>query len=126
MCKMKYSCHQECSVFHGWFVYLHKEQNRKHKSDLRFIGFLVEKCVAYQSRKSDFGWHRFHFSPCLMRRLSLLGSKKKMYKEPLSLAFFMALDSTEYWGMIREWVCLFLQTVKQRLPKSETLQSDPE
>ena len=23
-----------------------------------FIGFLVEKCVAGQSRKSDFGWHR--------------------------------------------------------------------
>ena len=30
------------------------------------IGFLVEKCVACQSRKSDFGWHRFRFSPCLM------------------------------------------------------------
>ena len=26
-----------------------------------FIGFLVEKCVACQSRKSDFGWHRFRF-----------------------------------------------------------------
>ena len=31
------------------------------------IGFLVEKYVACQSRKSDFGWHRFRFSPCLMR-----------------------------------------------------------
>ena len=30
-----------------------------------FIGFLVEKYVACQSRKSDFGWHRFRFSPCL-------------------------------------------------------------
>ena len=30
-----------------------------------FIGFLVERCVACQSRKSDFGWHRFRFSPCL-------------------------------------------------------------
>ena len=28
-----------------------------------FIGFLVEKYVACQSRKSDFGWHRFCFSP---------------------------------------------------------------
>ena len=28
-----------------------------------FIGFLVEKCTSYQSRKSDFGWHRFRFSP---------------------------------------------------------------
>ena len=26
-----------------------------------FIGFLVEKYVACQSRKSDFGWHRFVF-----------------------------------------------------------------
>ena len=31
-----------------------------------FVGFLVEKYVACQSRKSDFGWHRFRFSPCLM------------------------------------------------------------
>ena len=29
--------------------------------------FLVQRCVACQSRKSDFGWHRFCFSPCLMR-----------------------------------------------------------
>ena len=33
-----------------------------------FIGFLVEKYVACQSRKSDFGWHRFRFSSCLMRK----------------------------------------------------------
>ena len=33
-----------------------------------FIGFLVEKHVACQSRKSDFGWCRFRFSPCLMRK----------------------------------------------------------
>ena len=33
-------------------------------------------------------------------------------KEPSRLAFFTALDPTEYWGMIREWVYLFLQTVK--------------
>ena len=26
-----------------------------------FIGFLVEKYAACQSRKSDFGWHRFRF-----------------------------------------------------------------
>ena len=32
-----------------------------------FIGFLVERCVACQSRKSDFGWHCFRFSPCWMR-----------------------------------------------------------
>ena len=32
-----------------------------------FIGFLVEKYVACQSWKSDFGWHRFRFSPCWMR-----------------------------------------------------------
>ena len=33
-----------------------------------FIGFLVEKFVTYQTRKSDFGWHRFRFSPCLVRK----------------------------------------------------------
>ena len=33
-----------------------------------FIGFLVKKYVACQSWKSDFGWHRFRFSPCLMRK----------------------------------------------------------
>ena len=33
-----------------------------------FIVFLVQRCVACQSRKSDFGWHRFRFSPCLMRK----------------------------------------------------------
>ena len=32
-----------------------------------FIVFLVEKCVACQSRKSHFGWRRFRFLPCLMR-----------------------------------------------------------
>ena len=29
------------------------------------FGFLVERGVACQSRKSDFGWHRFRFSPSL-------------------------------------------------------------
>ena len=33
-----------------------------------FIGFLVEKYVGCQGRKSDFGWHRFRFSPCSMRK----------------------------------------------------------
>ena len=33
-----------------------------------FIGFLVEKYVTFQSRKPDFGWHRFRFSPCLMHK----------------------------------------------------------
>ena len=42
-----------------------------------FIGVLVEKYVACQSRKSDFGWHRFRFSPCLMR--------KRVEKSALSL-----------------------------------------
>ena len=33
-----------------------------------FIGFLVEKYIACQSGKSDFGWHRFRFSHYLMRK----------------------------------------------------------
>ena len=48
MYKMKFSCYQESSVS-------------------LFIGFLVEKYVACQSRKSDFEWHRFRFSPYWMR-----------------------------------------------------------
>ena len=35
--------------------------------DSLFIGFLAERCIACQSWKSDFGWHRFRFSLCLMR-----------------------------------------------------------
>ena len=50
---MKYSCYQETSVIHD--IHLVTE-------------FLVEKCAACQSRKSDFGWHRFRFSPCRMRK----------------------------------------------------------
>ena len=33
-----------------------------------FIGFLVEKYVACQSRKSNFRWHRFRFLPWLTRK----------------------------------------------------------
>ena len=47
-----------------------------------FIGCLVEKCVA-------FGWHRFRFSPCLMRKrvqksqaiLALLHSFQELHLE---------------------------------------------
>ena len=52
MYKMKFCCYQKSSVIHSQFVYW----------------VLVEKYVACQSRKSDFGWHRFRFSPCLMRK----------------------------------------------------------
>ena len=54
-----------------------------------FIGFLVKKYVACQSWKSDFGWHRFRFSPCLTRKrveksetiLALLDSFKELHLE---------------------------------------------
>ena len=54
-----------------------------------FIGFLVEKYVACQSRKSDFGWHRFRFSPCLIPKrveksqaiLGLLDSFQELHLE---------------------------------------------
>ena len=46
MYKRKYSCYQESSVIHGcWLVYW---------------------VFGRQSRKSDFGWHRFLFWPCWM------------------------------------------------------------
>ena len=54
MYKMKYSCYQESSLIRGWFVYW----------------VLLEKWVACQSRESDFGWHRYCFSPCLMRKMA--------------------------------------------------------
>ena len=38
--------------------------------------------------------------------------KKNFNKELSRLVFFMALDLTEYCGMIREWVYRCLQTVK--------------
>ena len=53
-----------------------------------FIEFLVEKCVACQSWKSVFGWHRFRFSPCGMRKrvespaiLALLHSFQELHLE---------------------------------------------
>ena len=52
MYKMKFSCHQESSAIYCSL----------------FIGFLVGKYVALQSLKWDFVWHRFRFSPCLMRK----------------------------------------------------------
>ena len=52
--KMKFICYQESLLFMASL----------------FIGFLVGKYVACQSRKSDFGWCRFCFWPCLMRKLS--------------------------------------------------------
>ena len=54
-----------------------------------FIGFLVERCVACQSHKSDFGWDGFHFSSCLMQKsiqksqviLALLDSFRELHLE---------------------------------------------
>ena len=67
-----------------------------------FIVFLVERCVACQSRKSDFGWHRF--SPCLMR-----------IKEDSSDSRVILLDSFQElhlewyaWVMIVFDVCFFI------------------
>ena len=59
-----------------------------------FIGLLVEKYVTCQSRKSDFGWHRFRFSPCLMRKrvenseaiLALLDTFQELHLEDLKIA----------------------------------------
>ena len=32
------------------------------------LSFCLRNTSLWQSRKSDFGWHRFCFSPCLMRK----------------------------------------------------------
>ena len=73
MYKMKFSCYQESSVFMASL----------------FIAFLVEKYVVCQSRKSDFGWQSFQFSPFLMRKriekieaiLALLDSFQELHLE---------------------------------------------
>ena len=52
--KMKFICYQESLLIMASL----------------FVGFLVGKYVACQSRKSDFGWRRFCFWPSLMRKLS--------------------------------------------------------
>ena len=49
---MKYSCYQESSVIHGWFVYW----------------VLVEKCAACQNSVIRFRMALFSFLPCLMRK----------------------------------------------------------
>ena len=72
MYKMKRSCYQESSVFFMASL---------------FIGFLVERCVACQSRKSDSGWHRFRFSPCLMR--------KRVQKSPAILALLHSFQELQ-------------------------------
>ena len=66
------SCYQESSFIDGWFVYW----------------VLVEKCVACQSQKSDFGWQRFRFSPLMHKRvkkseaiLALLDSFQELHLE---------------------------------------------
>ena len=50
--KMKFICYQESLLFMASL----------------FIGFLVGKYVACQSRKSDFEWRLFCFWPCLIRK----------------------------------------------------------
>ena len=66
---MKYSCYQESSVAIAAL----------------FIEFLVGKCFACR----NFGWHRFRFLPCWMRKrveksqaiLALLDSFQELYVE---------------------------------------------
>ena len=52
MYKMKYSYYQESSAILGWLVYW-------------VFGWEMRRL---SNRKSDFGWHRFRFSPCLMHK----------------------------------------------------------
>ena len=69
-----------CDVFNCLFALNVQNETAAIKSPLLslllfmarlFIGLLVEKCVACQSRKYDFGWHRFHFSLSFMMVKSL-------------------------------------------------------
>ena len=59
-----------------------------------FIGFWVERYVACQSQKSDFGWDGFRLSPCLMQKrvqksqviLALLDSFQELHLVMVSLS----------------------------------------
>ena len=73
------------------------------------------------SRKERSNWRLL--LPGSTRTIPELFDKKMWTK---NRRVFTALDLTECLEMVREWVYLFLQTVKKRLPKSETSQSDPE
>ena len=61
----------------AFFYWVYKKWNSAAiKSLLLFVaslfnGFLFEKYVACQSRKSDLGWHRFRFLPCVRELKSL-------------------------------------------------------
>ena len=55
MYTMKYSCYQDSSVIHGWFVYW-------------VSGWEIRRLSKWSEIWYDFGWHRFRFSPCLMRK----------------------------------------------------------
>lgn len=46
-----------------------------------FIGFLVEEYVACQSRKSDFGWHRFRFIAKSEAILAFLDTFQELHLE---------------------------------------------
>ena len=79
----------------AFFYWMYKKWNSAaSKSVLLFVGslfngFLVEKYVACQNQKSDLGWHRFRFSPCLIRKgvekseaiLALLDSFQELHFE---------------------------------------------
>ena len=55
MYKMKYSCYQESSVIHGWFVYC-------------VFGWEMRRLSKFRNPISDGVLIRFRFSPCLMRK----------------------------------------------------------
>ena len=58
-----------CDFLTVFFHWMYKMKNNCYQeSSGLFIWFLFEKWVACQSRKADFGWHRFRFSLCLMRK----------------------------------------------------------
>ena len=79
MFKMNYSCYQDSSVIHGWFV------------------FWVFGWESQSHRKSDFAWYRFQNWPCLMR-IRGLKSLKKFW--PFLMVFGSCISIYCYW-------CLF-------------------
>ena len=69
------------------------------------LGFWLRNTSLWQSRKSDFGWHRFRFSPCLMRKtVEKVWSEFWPYLIVFSASRMVSLSSYYIW-------CLFLYLI---------------
>ena len=100
----------------AFFYWVYKKWNSAViKSLLLFVaslfnGFLVEKYVACQSRKSHLRSHRFRFSPCLMR--------KRVEKSEAILALLNSFQGAASWMVSLSNYCIWCLFFISNLMKS--------